>query len=100
MAQKLQKSSAPDKQFTKEEIEKHNKEDDCWLVIDNTVYDVTSVLKWHPGGVHPIMGHAGANLHRYKWKNSENFLRSFQERCILKRLRSTLAFTTLTPMPN
>lgn len=54
-----QKSGNPQKQFTREEIEKHDKDDDCWLVIDNTVYDATSVLDWHPGGKAAIVGHAG-----------------------------------------
>ena len=51
--------SVPQKKFTREEIEKHNKPNDCWLVINGKVYDVTSVLEWHPGGVAPIMAHAG-----------------------------------------
>ncbi|KAK2763124.1 hypothetical protein FQN54_009759 [Arachnomyces sp. PD_36] len=51
--------SVPDKQFTRQEIEKHNKEDDCWIVINGKVYDSTSVLSWHPGGKAAIMGHAG-----------------------------------------
>jgi cytochrome b involved in lipid metabolism len=32
------------------EIEKHNKDNDCWIVINGKVYDATSVLDWHPGG--------------------------------------------------
>ncbi|EEP77457.1 hypothetical protein UREG_02306 [Uncinocarpus reesii 1704] len=51
--------SAPQKQFTREEIEKHNTEGDCWIVINGKVYDASSVLSWHPGGKGPIMGHAG-----------------------------------------
>ena len=47
------------KQFTREEIEKHDKEDDCWIVVNEKVYDATSVLSWHPGGGDVIMGHAG-----------------------------------------
>jgi nitrate reductase (NAD(P)H) len=39
-----------EKQFTLEEIQKHDKMDDAWLIINNKVYDVTSVLDWHPGG--------------------------------------------------
>lgn len=50
---------APKKQFTRAEIEKHDQEDDCWLVIDNCVYDATSVLGWHPGGSAAILSHAG-----------------------------------------
>jgi nitrate reductase (NAD(P)H) len=38
------KTDAPDKQFTRAEIEKHDTEDDCWIVVDNCVYDATSVL--------------------------------------------------------
>lgn len=49
----------PQKQFTREEIEKHNSENDCWIVINNNVYDGTSVLSWHPGGKAAIMAHAG-----------------------------------------
>lgn len=51
--------SAPQKQFTREEIEKHNKEGDCWIVINDRVYDATSVTSWHPGGKGPILAHAG-----------------------------------------
>ena len=54
------KAAAPEKQFTRQEIEKHGTEDDCWIVVDGNVYDATSVLSWHPGGKGPIMAHAGA----------------------------------------
>lgn len=52
-------AGSPKKQFTREEIEKHDKEDDCWVVINGKVFDATSVLDWHPGGKAPIMAHAG-----------------------------------------
>ncbi|OJD14182.1 hypothetical protein AJ78_05446 [Emergomyces pasteurianus Ep9510] len=51
--------AAPQQQFTREEIEKHDSESDCWIVINNKVYDATSVLSWHPGGSAAIMAHAG-----------------------------------------
>lgn len=54
-----QESSAPQKQFTRQEIEKHCTEKDCWIVVDGRVYDATSVLSWHPGGKAAILGHAG-----------------------------------------
>ncbi|KAK4553809.1 hypothetical protein LTR86_008984 [Recurvomyces mirabilis] len=54
-----QDAGSPSKQFTREEIEKHNSENDCWLVVDGKVYDATSVLAWHPGGKAAIVGHAG-----------------------------------------
>lgn len=57
--QAKQESGTPQKQFTREEIEKHDKEGDCWIVVDGKVYDATSVLAWHPGGKAAILGHAG-----------------------------------------
>lgn len=54
-----QEAGTPQKQFTREEIEKHDSEQDCWLVVDGKVYDTTSVLEWHPGGKAALIGHAG-----------------------------------------
>ncbi|TLD09664.1 hypothetical protein E2P81_ATG10191, partial [Venturia nashicola] len=54
-----QAAGAPQKQFTREEIEKHDTDSDCWIVVDGKVYDATSVLAWHPGGKAAITSHAG-----------------------------------------
>jgi nitrate reductase (NAD(P)H) len=59
IASAKQDAGAPEKQFTREEIEKHDHEGDCWIVVDGKVYDATSVLDWHPGGKAAVMGHAG-----------------------------------------
>lgn len=32
------------------EVRKHNKKNDCWIVINNLVYNVTNFQKKHPGG--------------------------------------------------
>lgn len=37
----------------------HCHRDDCWLVIHNRVYDVTSFLSRHPGGEEILWEHAG-----------------------------------------
>ncbi len=36
--------------FTFEDVSKHNKRDDCWMIIHGKVYDVTKFLPEHPGG--------------------------------------------------
>lgn len=36
--------------FTKEEVAKHNSEEDCWLIIHGNVYDVSDYVGEHPGG--------------------------------------------------
>lgn len=38
------------RKYTREEVSKHNSRDDCWLIVDNKVYDVTSFVDSHPGG--------------------------------------------------
>ncbi|KAL3481450.1 hypothetical protein BJX99DRAFT_219041 [Aspergillus californicus] len=57
--ERQRQASRPGKQFTRDEIEKHSTEDDCWIIINGNVYDATSVLSWHPGGKGPVMAHAG-----------------------------------------
>lgn len=34
-------------------------QDDAWIILDSKVYDVTSVLSWHPGGASAILAYAG-----------------------------------------
>ncbi|KAH7516115.1 hypothetical protein FEM48_Zijuj10G0100700 [Ziziphus jujuba var. spinosa] len=38
------------KLYTIQEASQHNSKDDCWVVIDGKVYDVSSYLDEHPGG--------------------------------------------------
>ncbi|MCW9030658.1 MAG: fatty acid desaturase, partial [Gammaproteobacteria bacterium] len=38
------------KEFSWDEIKKHNNQNDCWLVIDQLVFDVTQWVQKHPGG--------------------------------------------------
>ncbi|GBG30735.1 Peroxisomal S-2-hydroxy-acid oxidase [Hondaea fermentalgiana] len=42
-----------------EEVQKHNAEDDCWLVLCGKVYDLTDFHKAHPGGSKIITSAAG-----------------------------------------
>ncbi|KAK2029100.1 hypothetical protein LX32DRAFT_652559 [Colletotrichum zoysiae] len=49
-------AGTPEKQFTREEVEKHDREADCWIVVDGKVYDATSVMAWHPGAPAEVSG--------------------------------------------
>ncbi|KAE8651507.1 cytochrome B5-like protein [Cucumis sativus] len=44
--------------YSKDEVSVHNKRTDCWVIIKNRVYDVTSYVEEHPGG-DAILTHAG-----------------------------------------
>lgn len=46
-------------QITIQEFVKHDKIDDCWVVIHGKVYDLTDFIRNHPGGVDKIMRFAG-----------------------------------------
>ena len=45
--------------YTLEEVAEHNKPDDCWVIINDRVLDVTKFLEDHPGGDEKILEHAG-----------------------------------------
>ena len=47
--------------YTYEEVAKHNKVEDAWLVIDGKVYDITDFLDEHPGGEEIIFETAGGD---------------------------------------
>lgn len=36
------------KKFTKQEVAQHNKDTDCWIIINYNVYDITKFLNLHP----------------------------------------------------
>lgn len=58
VAEAKQQAGTPRKQFTRQEIEKHDCKDDCWMAVGGKVYDATSVLDWHSGGAAATLGHA------------------------------------------
>ena len=50
--------------YTIQEVLKHNTESDCWIIINNIIYNVTNFLNKHPGGVSSIakVGRAGNDV--------------------------------------
>ena len=45
--------------LTRSEVAKHTTINNCWVIINDNVYDVTEFLKKHPGGAKIILAHAG-----------------------------------------
>ncbi|KAI3459646.1 hypothetical protein Pfo_016309 [Paulownia fortunei] len=50
---------AESKVFTYSEVSAHNTYEDCWVIINGKVYNVTSYLNDHPGGDEVLLGQAG-----------------------------------------
>ncbi len=47
--------------YTLSDVEEHDSEDSCWLVIDDVVYDVTGYLSAHPPGADEILPNCGGD---------------------------------------
>ncbi|MBT4604665.1 cytochrome b5 domain-containing protein [archaeon] len=48
-----------DPTITSSDLSTHGSQDDCWVGFDGKVYDITSYLTRHPGGVSKISKHCG-----------------------------------------
>ena len=42
--------------YSLSEVSQHNTKDDCWLVVADSVYDVTNFITDHPGGDEILKG--------------------------------------------
>lgn len=45
--------------FTREEVFQHRRHNDCWIILEGEVYNVTSWIKKHPGGGKLILHYGG-----------------------------------------
>mmetsp|Transcript_26268 Transcript_26268/g.37649 ORF Transcript_26268/g.37649 Transcript_26268/m.37649 type:complete len:145 (-) Transcript_26268:214-648(-) len=59
------------KSYSMDEVSKHNKLEDCWLIVGNMsnggpkVYDVTNYLDDHPGGAEVMLDLAGKDADEF-----------------------------------
>lgn len=53
------KSASVSKGLTLSEVSKHNTENDCYMIVNSKVYDVTTYLPVHPGGASRIIQYCG-----------------------------------------
>jgi len=49
----------PRSKYTREQVSEHTTAEDCWVICHNFVYDVSTYLNEHPGGIPLIMKSAG-----------------------------------------
>ncbi|ORX52958.1 cytochrome b5 [Piromyces finnis] len=47
------------KKYTMEEVSKHCTIEDCWIIFNGIIYDITEYLNFHPGGKNILIKYAG-----------------------------------------
>ncbi|KAK0550097.1 Osmotic growth protein [Tilletia horrida] len=57
--QKQAAASNEQKEYSLEEVAKHDKESDIWIAVNGQVLDVTNFLQDHPGGAKALLLYAG-----------------------------------------
>ncbi|CCE73265.1 Piso0_000295 [Millerozyma farinosa CBS 7064] len=82
------KAIFPSKEFTAEDVAKHNKKDDCWVIIKNAVLDVTHFLKDHPGGEESILNFAGKDAtESFDMLHEDNVIVRYAKDCVVGKLK-------------
>eukprot|EP01006_Ploeotia_vitrea_P044152 TRINITY_DN66815_c6_g2_i1.p1 TRINITY_DN66815_c6_g2~~TRINITY_DN66815_c6_g2_i1.p1 ORF type:complete len:509 (-),score=292.31 TRINITY_DN66815_c6_g2_i1:1380-2906(-) len=60
------------------QVAAHNKESDCWVVVDGVVYDVTKFLGEHPGGKKVLLNYGGKDATKiFHGLHSDNVLEQY-----------------------
>ncbi|RQM13789.1 hypothetical protein DD237_005307 [Peronospora effusa] len=77
----------PRRAILMQEVACHNTQDDCWSVLNGKVYNMTSYLQFHPGGVADLMLSAGGDCtdlfnEKHPWVNGHGML----EKCYIGEL--------------
>jgi flavocytochrome c len=76
------------KEFSLAEVAAHNKEKDCWVIVDDLVIDVTTFLGDHPGGKMAIMSFAGRDAtEEFKMVHEEGVLQKFAGHLVVGKVR-------------
>ncbi|SCV70307.1 BQ2448_1701 [Microbotryum intermedium] len=74
------------KEYTLEEVAKHNTKDDCWVVVNGQVLNTTDFLADHPGGPKAILLYAGKDA-------TEEFMMVHEASVISKYAANTIIGT-------
>lgn len=76
--------------YSREQVSQHNRANDCWIIVNERVYDVTRYLTKHPVGARVILDRAGTDVTtdmRFHSKQAHRFL----DRCEIGRVASCQA---------
>ena len=75
-----------------DEVAKHNKPGDLWIVVENVVYDVSKFQEDHPGGARVLQQVAG--------RDATTEFEAFHSADVMQRFGEELAIGTLVSSKN
>lgn len=71
-------------EFTPEEVAKHNNTNDCWVIVKNTVLDLTKFMTNHPGGAQSILNFAGKDAtENFEMLHEDNVIKRYAPECVI-----------------
>ncbi|RPB20218.1 Flavocytochrome c [Terfezia boudieri ATCC MYA-4762] len=80
----------PGKEYTMEEVSKHNKKSDCWVVVKDVVMDLTNFLEDHPGGANAIMNFAGREAtEEFEMLHDDEVIPKYAPATVIGRIKGT-----------
>ncbi|KAI1441474.1 Flavocytochrome c [Annulohypoxylon stygium] len=86
--QSAKKFEVPSKEFTIEEVAKHNKKDDLWVVVKGVVMDLTNWLEEHPGGPNAIMNFMGRDAtEEFEMLHDDEVIPKYAPQQVIGRLK-------------
>uniref|UniRef100_A0A0A9YCV1 Cytochrome b5 n=1 Tax=Lygus hesperus TaxID=30085 RepID=A0A0A9YCV1_LYGHE len=73
----------------RQEVLKHTKPNDCWIIIDNKVYNVSKFLHTHPGGSSVLLRAAGTDSSdEFHALHSDTVLAKYESMLLVGDLRT------------
>ncbi|KAF8437457.1 FAD binding domain-containing protein [Terfezia claveryi] len=84
------KFTIPGKEYTMEDVSKHNKKSDCWVVVKGVVMDLTNFMEDHPGGANAIMNFAGREAtEEFEMLHDDEVIPKYAPATVIGRIKGT-----------
>eukprot|EP01118_Nematostelium_gracile_P012697 TRINITY_DN4676_c0_g1_i1.p1 TRINITY_DN4676_c0_g1~~TRINITY_DN4676_c0_g1_i1.p1 ORF type:complete len:1338 (-),score=335.21 TRINITY_DN4676_c0_g1_i1:47-4060(-) len=88
------------REISMEEVAKHNTENDCWVVVNGQVLDVSKFLPDHPGGKKAILIYAGKDASaEFNMLHKPDVVEKYAPESIIGRLAGTPVTTPAVGTP-
>jgi len=78
----------PDKEFTMEEVAKHNQKNDLWIAVKGVVMDMTNWLDEHPGGAQALFSHMGKDAsEEFEMLHDDEVIPKYASQTVIGRVK-------------